>query len=130
MKADQFKGKLKRLFEDCGYRPRIVATRRGMQYEVETEQATLKIDIGEKWVGYELEVLAANGKKVGSAVDTDNYPLTGRYEKMTQEIFEEVLLCLRSLAAGEIYVGMDAAGKLLLVIPVDKNRVKIIRKGR
>lgn len=103
---------------------------RGDVYKIKTKEATITVTLGESWVGYELDVnKEVAGRRLGTSVDTDNYPLENGKESITMDIFDEALLCLRSLLEGKVYAG-KLRGKPTIAIPQDNGTYKIVSQGR
>jgi hypothetical protein len=77
-------------------------------FELRTREATLTATIGKRWIGYDLSVdKSVFGREVGSAVDTDNYPLDGDYTDVSYQIFDELKNCVIGLLQQHIYVGSE-----------------------
>lgn len=75
-------------------------------YVVHKNEATLTIAISDTWLGYELDIhKSVLGRQIGEAEDTDNYPLDGEYEAVTEQIFDEIISCLNAFLHRNIYVG-------------------------
>lgn len=103
-------------------------TSKGTIYRVMTNQASLEIVIGNKWIGYDFQInKPVLGKSVGVSEDTDNYPLGGEYAESSYAIFNSALACLRGLVEGKIYIG-KVNDKITLAIPVDEDNYKVITR--
>ena len=103
---------------------------RGNTYIVQTKEALLKIVLSSSWIGYELSVKrGVTGREIDVFLDTDNYPLGGKYQSTSMDIFNEILLCIEALLDGKIYVG-KIGHKSALVLPQASQLYKIIYRGR
>jgi hypothetical protein len=97
---------------------------------VRTTEALLKISLSNSWIGYELtidkEVL---GKKFGTFLDTDIYPIGGKYKEISLKIFDETMECLVGLLSGDVWVG-KIDKKLVLATPISKEKYSLCKMGR
>jgi len=88
------------------------------RYRFQKKEATLLLTVGPSWAGYELTVPKhVVGRILGTAEDTDNYPLGGKNSKITKEVFKNCLQCLNNFLNDQIYVG-KMARKYVFAMPL------------
>lgn len=98
-------------------------------YIVQKSEATLTIAISDSWLGYELDIhKSVLGRQIGRAEDTDNYPLDGEYEDVTEKVFDEIINCLNAFLHHDIYIG-KIGKKIGLALP-KLDKFLLVQGGR
>ncbi len=93
----------------------------GRAYRLVRPLATLEVTIDDTWIGYDLEISKdVLGRTIGFAQDTDNYPLSPKFEEGNLAVYDATIKCLRAFIADEVYAGYIDA-KLALVMREDSS---------
>lgn len=102
-------------------------TANGLTYVIEVGNVQLAIELSVSWIGYKLRVDTSYNKILHTSLDTDNYALDFNLE-VTQEIAQELLLCLESVIDKKILVGKKGR-KYILAIPITGESYRVEEQG-